>query len=319
MRAPRSTAHFLSYDVRPAKQSERRIILDLLKVGGDAGLPISDYRYVGMGANRFYDFLLIHKYLGIRNMVSLEHDPSMFKRAQFNVPYSFIEVRNEAASVFLGSDTSEDPSITWFDYDGGIGPRMTADISSLATKLKIGDFAFVTSYGGPPRLIEAFSSADRLAWLQDHMGPVAGVLSRDDCEEATFPRAVHKMLVASFQHAFATRRDGKFHLLLQVEYSDTTPMITVGGALLSEGQAVDMKKKLKKVVPFLSATPGDLYTIRSLHLTERERTLFDIAATRKQKRCREANVLRDLGFKDKEIESYRDLLRYLPRYVETIV
>ena len=80
----RSTASFISYDLRPSKQSERRILLDVLKIAGDCGLPISDYRYVGMGANRFYDFLLIHRYIGIRNMVSLEHDPIMYKRSIFN-------------------------------------------------------------------------------------------------------------------------------------------------------------------------------------------------------------------------------------------
>src|SRR4051794_25050618 len=93
MAKPRSTARFIPYDLRPAKQSERKILVDLLKTGGDIGLPIGDYRYVGMGANRFYDFLMLHKHLGICSMVSLEHDPKMFKRAAFNVPYNFIDVR----------------------------------------------------------------------------------------------------------------------------------------------------------------------------------------------------------------------------------
>ncbi len=62
----RSTARFISYDLRPAKQSERTILLDLLRLTSDSGLNITGYRYVGMGANRFYDFLLMHKYLGLK-------------------------------------------------------------------------------------------------------------------------------------------------------------------------------------------------------------------------------------------------------------
>ena len=113
----RSTANFISYDLRPAKQSERRMLLDLMQVAGDCGFPITDYRYVGMGANRFYDFLLIHKYLGVNKMISLEHDPIMYGRAMFNCPYSFIDVRKKSIAEFISGDSFSDKSLLWFDYD----------------------------------------------------------------------------------------------------------------------------------------------------------------------------------------------------------
>jgi hypothetical protein len=116
----RSTAKWISYDLRPAKQSERRILLDVLKTAGEAGLPLSGYRYVGMGAVRFYDFLLVHRYLGIDHMISLEHDNKMFKRAEFNVPFSFIEVRNCTSTTFIADDSYSEPTVAWFDYDGGL-------------------------------------------------------------------------------------------------------------------------------------------------------------------------------------------------------
>lgn len=319
MAAPRSSANFLSYDIRPAKQSERRIILDIIKTGGDCGLPISSYRYVGMGANRFYDFLLIHKYLGVSDMLSLEHDPKMYKRAEFNSPYSFIDVRNETTNGFINADCMAKPSILWFDYDGGLGLRMTNDISSLATKLKVGDFFFVTSYGGAPRVIDQANSTERLAWLQDNFLDLAGAVAREDCEEAAFPAAVFKVLTAALKNAFVMRRDAVFVPALQIEYADSVPMITVGGALLTEGQAHDFRAKMKRVVPFLSCDFANLYSIKSLHLTERERVVFDLAATKPRKGSKEHNKLKELGFKDKDLSAYKDLIRYLPRYVETIV
>jgi len=125
--------------------------------------------------------------------------------------------------------------------------------------------------------------------------------------------------MASFKNAFAARREGKFVPLLQVEYADTMTMVTVGGAFLANGTAVDMRGRLKKALPFLSSDKVELYQIRSFHLTERERALFDRAATGQKKRSRERNALRRLGFKDVDFDAYNDLIRYLPRYVETAV
>lgn len=315
----RSTASFISYDLRPAKQSERRILLDILKIAGDCGLPITEYRYVGMGANRFYDFLLIHKYLGITSMVSLEHDPIMFKRAVFNCPYSFVDVQEKTAADFIAADQFNIPSILWLDYDGGIGTRIVRDIASLSTKLKVGDFCFVTVFGGPPRALDRENSQARLVWFQDQLGDIALDVSLTDLERATFPNAVHKVLMAAFRNAFSVRRDGKFVPFLQITYADSLPMITVGGGLLADGQALSLKRRIKGVLPFLSTEQASLYEIKSLHLTERERVLFDKAATRPTKRSSERNQLKKLGFRDAEIAAYKDLIRYLPRYVETIV
>ncbi|MFO1403557.1 MAG: O-methyltransferase [Azonexus sp.] len=315
----RSSANFISYDLRPAKQSERRILLDLLKITGDSGLAISDYRYVGMGANRFYDFLLFHKYLGISKMVSLEHDESMFPRAKFNNPYKFINVLNKSSGEFIDSDEFTEPSILWLDYDGGLSPSMVQDISALSTKLKLGDFCFVTVFGGPPRHLERVNSVDRLAWFKDEIGDIAGEVQLADVENASFPNSICKVLVAAFQNAFAVRRDAEFSLFFQVKYSDSQTMVTIGGGLFAPEMATSISRRVKKLLPFLKVGEKKLYNIKSLHLTERERVLFDRAVTHKNRRSSERNTLLKLGFEEKDLVAYKDLIRYLPRYVETIV
>jgi hypothetical protein len=314
----RSTARFISYDLRPTKQSERGILVDLLKIGGDCGLPIRDYRYVGMGANRFYDFLLLHKYLGLTKMVSLEHDLDMFKRAKFNVPFSFIDVQDSTITAFLASDSFDRPEVFWFDYDGGIGPDIVGDIASVSTRLKIGDFCFVTVPGGPPRALDGKSDEERLTKLTESLNELAGNVRLEDVERASYPKAVHKVLTAAFQNGFAARHDGRFVPLLQVLYTDSQPMITVGGAFLADGQAMAYRSQVKASLPFLSTTSAQLYEIRSLHLTERERSLFDRAVTTTRPSA-ERNKLRRMGFKEAELAAYKELIRYLPRYVETIV
>lgn len=318
-RPTNSTAKFVSYDLRPSKQAERGILVDVLKVAGDCGLPIRDYRYVGMGANRFYDFVLLHKYLGVRDMVSLEHDPRMYERALFNVPYRFIDVRNIRVIDFLATDAPSCSEIIWLDYDGGIGPDIVSDIASAAMRAKVGDFCFVTVAGAPPRIMQNESDSNRLTIARDLMGDVASDVELQDMERSRFPSAVHKILMASFKNAFATRREAIFVPLLQIEYADSMPMVTVGGAFLAPGTATEIRTRLKKALPFLSYDREKLYEIRSFHLTERERALFDRAITSPKKRSSERNALKSLGFRDSDFDAYSDLIRYLPRYVETAV
>ena len=315
---PRSTANHLSYDLRPAKQTERMIIVDVLKSASDIGLPIRNYRYLGMGANRFYDFVLMHKYVGIKDMVSLEHDPKMYERAKFNVPFGFIDVQNKNVSTFVAADAYVQPTVAWLDYDGGVGPHIVRDITAIGVKTKVGDFLFLTVYGGPPRVLQEKNQEERLAWLQDNMGAVAGDVVFDDVENASFPDAVIKILRSALRNAFAARRDGYFSILMQVEYSDSSPMVTIGGAFLANGQAAPLKDKMKLHLPFLRPEQDKTYQIRSLHLTEREKALFDRATTKK-KTSSERKTARALGFRDKDFQAYEDLIRFLPRYVEAIV
>ena len=61
------------------------------------------------------------------------------------------------------------------------------------------------------------------------------------------------------------------------------------------------------------------YQIKKFDLTERERRLFDRAATATRSNAREIGELRRLGFEADELQRYRELLRYRPRYVETLL
>jgi hypothetical protein len=141
----RSTASFIAYDLRPAKQAERRILLDFLKCANEAGISVSDCRYVGMGGTKFYDFHLLHRFIGVCRMVSLERDPALHTRAVFNCPYDFIDVQPRTVADFLASDLDETPTVYWLDYDDGISAEITADIMSMGARIKVGSFAFVTA------------------------------------------------------------------------------------------------------------------------------------------------------------------------------
>jgi hypothetical protein len=312
-----SSANFISYDLRPAKQAERRILLDFLKCANEAGVTISDCRYVGMGGTMFYDFHLMHRFLGVNNMISLERDPDTHPRSEFNCPFDFIEVRNQTVAEFLAADDDEAKTIYWLDYDDGISSEIMADITTLGTRVKIGGFAFVTVYAHPPGVLEKLTNEARLEYFQENFGDFAIDLSITDMENTSFPKTVYDMLIATFKNAFAPRTDGRFEILLRIHYRDSVPMVTVGGAFCPSNGVSRLTKRVETDLPFLLRAPP--YRIRNLNLTERERVLFDLAVTKRRSNSRQSNSLRKLGFKSRDFAAYRDLIRFLPRYHESII
>lgn len=313
----RSSARSVTYDLRPAKQTERRIMLDLVSYAESCGLNTSDYRYVGMGANRFYDYLLLHRYLGLRKMVSLEHDEEMHRRAELNVPYDFIDVVNVSTTEFMAEDIYEGNTIYWFDYDDAVNQDILQDVLALATHVNPGDFVFVTVPGVHPRAIRKLSSTQRADWFAETFGDLAGGISMADCEDNSFFRSVHKLLCTSIVNAFAPV-DVVFSPLCQIVYNDGIRMVTVGGPCFTENDSDRIVERCRRELPFLETQDGRPYRIPNLSLTDRERFIFDRASTGR-KNSKEANVLRSIGFTDDQIQQYRELLRYVPRYVETIV
>ena len=317
--APQSTAKYVSYGLRPAKQCERKLMLETFRVAMECGFPIPDYRYVGMGGNRFYDFLLMHKTFGITRMVSLEHDRKMMPRAVFNNPYKFIEVLPVSSQDFIFSDEFTGPSIYWMDYDCRISQGIIDDIGSLGRKVTPGDFVFFTVCGDIPRRFDGVSGQRRLLDVREIFGDFANDLDVEDMENANFPSTVHQIMNKALQHTFVVRRDGTFQILFQVEYADGVNMITVGGVFSDSSKCGKLVKRLQERIPFLSTKPLTRYCIRRFDLTEKERDLFDRAATAKRLNAKELNELKRLRFRDRELESYRELLRYHPRYVETLL
>jgi len=311
-----SSAHFISYDLRPAKQAERRMLIDFLKCANES-FAVSGCRYVGMGGTRFYDFHLLHRFLGINHMVSLERDKDIFRRASFNCPYDFISVEPRSVSEFLAKDSDTSQTIFWLDYDDGLSPEIVADILSLGTKAQAGGFAFVTVTGEAPGVLRNASPVERLDYFQSNFSDFSLGLTEADMEDTEFRNTVSKILVSAFQNAFAARQDGELKPLFKVIYKDSMWMVTVGGCFCAPATTTSIARRMKKDLPFLLKDKP--YTIISLNITEAERLLFDMAVTKRRANSRQANLLKSMGFKQRHLDTYADLLRFLPRYSESII
>jgi len=94
----------INYMFRPKKQIERKILIELFqKIQNTLNINISEYRYIGLGSIYYYDFILFHKYLNIRDMVSLD-DKEDYNRFEFNKPFDFIIFKSMSTTSFLLND-----------------------------------------------------------------------------------------------------------------------------------------------------------------------------------------------------------------------
>src|SRR5689334_16559424 len=88
----------VAYDLRPAKQVERRMLLDCLQRLARVGFDLPDYQYTGFGSIHFVDFVMLHKLLGMRNLLSVEYSAAIEKRVEFNKPFGLINIEMKSIS-----------------------------------------------------------------------------------------------------------------------------------------------------------------------------------------------------------------------------
>ena len=106
----------INYLIRPAKQVERKLIIEALQCLGKK-YKIPNYTYVGMGSRYFVDFQMIHKLLGVKDMISFEMEEDKIKRFDFNLPYKFIDLQPGKSTAILPTIDWSKNLIIWLDYD----------------------------------------------------------------------------------------------------------------------------------------------------------------------------------------------------------
>jgi hypothetical protein len=184
----RSSAYKIQYDIRPAKQTERRILLDILKGSSEAGLDLSNYKYLGFGGFKFYDFEILFRHLGIKDMTSVEADKSLVPRCRFNKPFSFIELVQGSLSEYLDAAFFEKPLVAWLDYDSTLSRGVVDDIVTLSSKVPVGSFIFVTIDARMADGLRSLPSDQRIADLKEELQTFAVNPSTLDVEPNRFSR-----------------------------------------------------------------------------------------------------------------------------------
>lgn len=139
------------YHLRPNKYIERKIFIELLgKLS--AFHPSHHYAYISMGGKYLEDFKLIHEYLEIENLISIEKDEVTLGRQYFNKPLQLINCFQGSCTDFIrkfetyyGNIIKTHNVIFWLDFANARGRRnQIQDYETLVGKLAPFDIVKIT-------------------------------------------------------------------------------------------------------------------------------------------------------------------------------
>ena len=312
MTTPSRSYRQVFYDLRPAKQVERRMIMDALGRLMNGGIPIRDYQYTGLGSIYFFDFVLLYKILGMRRFLSVEYDTSITKRVAFNKPFEPIEIRmTSIGDVIPELDTSL-RHLVWLDYDDRLTNGVLLDASGAANHLSPESLLLVTVDVEPPS--DAATPEARAEYLRSEARAFLPYeFNTEWCIQSRYPATNLAIIANAITTGLAVRGVG-FHPLFKFTYADGHKMVTLGGmigdaAVESRIDACDWSEAwyLRR------NTHDDPYRIRVPRLTRRERLFLD------QHMPGEPGWRpRAFELSGQELADYREIHRFYPLYGELL-
>ena len=221
----------LDYSLRPAKAITRRMVVEALGRLGPLVDPRS-YRYVGMGSIYFRDFQLIHRQLGIDDMITVEGKANAEVRVRFNLPLACIRLMMGSTGEMLPQiPLGEKPHIVWLDYESRVDKAVLTDVDETVARCASGSVLLFTVNASRPKRKE------REGWLKE-----LGSDWPDPAELQSQPDYAlysYRVLRAQIDNALEARNAGVpehqrigFRQIFHLIHADGAQMLTIGGALV---------------------------------------------------------------------------------------
>ena len=317
-----SSANHVNFALRPNKAVERKLIFELLLRASEL-FPFNNARYVGFGSLWFVDFLLAHKLLGISELISIEGDPAIANRCNYNKPFGCVRVLHGESSVVLPDiDVGEKPAIIWLDYDTSIDGPALADLDLIVSRAPHGSFVFTTlnaHRGSLPKADEhgrEYSGYDGA--LKAAVGDLAPArLGKADVQVKNYPKTLANILFTHMDRAL--RKSGREGLSLlriaDVEYQDGSPMVTVGVAVVEEAHLAATAERIRGH-PFMEEDRASHLKIAVPPLTLKEKVALDQLLPSADPPTEEQ--VAELGFEMKleQISAYFRFYKHYPAFGE---
>ncbi|EJL22431.1 O-methyltransferase [Novosphingobium sp. AP12] len=316
MKPPSFTA--INYSLRPSKTIQRGLVFDGLRRLQDK-LQWRNAAYIGFGSIWFTDFILAHKILGIKRMVSIEQNLIGFRRARFNRPYRFVEVKRGTSDVVLPSLLGQarfvnTPTLLWLDYDCEVKESIVEELRAVVAEAKDDSVILVTvdtsekRYGANPRQI-----LERLAELFGSRS--TRHLTRSDVAGLQLSTTIGELLLTLLDNA--SRRASKpnpsiraFHL----PYQDKASMVTIGSVFPHEALTKEIRQSmLRRDWPGFVTEP-----IVAPHLTSKEVAVLQAAVPGRGNLTR--SDVRELGFdlEEEQLRAFEEHYRHYPTFAQIL-
>lgn len=314
MTAPTASYLQVFYDLRPAKQVERRMIIDVLQRLASVGFYIRDYQYTGLGSIYFVDFILFHRLLGLRKLLSVEYDTSITKRVKFNQPFGLVDIEMKPVGDVIPILDEALRHVLWLDYDRHLDSVLVADTSMAGFRLSPGSVLLITVDLKPPPSSE--DPKARMEYYREHAGTYfdAGWDAADFALSA-LPTTVSRILIKAIRNGMSGRPT-RFLSLFRFVYADGThPMLTVGGMVGTTSEERQLDPLDLSDAGFVrrdEASPP--YEIVVPRLTRKERLYLDQLMP-----CADGWTPPDFELSTDETNHYREIYRYYPWYAELLL
>jgi hypothetical protein len=327
--SPVSSSYRVQYDMRPAKQVERRMIIDAFQRLGAAGFPIVDYQYTGFGAIYFVDFVLLHKLLGLNKLLSLEQEVSLTSRMTFNRPFSCITIKMVPAASEIPNLSRDVRHIVWLDYDGVLRREFLSDIQSAITVLPAGSILLVTVDVEPPEDYDYRNVDPRFDGSKEVLGPRhwkhyyeyhassyldLGLSDADFGKSELILRST-QILKAAFTKSIVVRPDLQFLPMFNFAYKDSHSMLTMGGMIAGRTEKRQLRSSnIGETAYYRDDFDSPPFEIKVPRLTRKERVYLD-----REMPCVDGWVPKDFELDPDDVRHYRDIYRFLPAFVEIMI
>lgn len=239
----------IDYSIRRAKYAERRMLRDIFRRLAPFG-KIEDYQYIGLGSVWFSDFILFHRSLGIKSMVSIEKAVGSKERFENNRPFS-IDLKFGHTSQWLPRLDFSGKKVVWLDYDDALRPEIMRDARTVASKMESGSLLAITVRCSSARELDQYRSERADGDFSDSRSPSERFISTfsdldinediidADLEGYVFGRLSINLLHDQIDDVLAKRKPSNKGLIERIpicsfEYSDGTQMITTVMAFVGD-------------------------------------------------------------------------------------
>jgi hypothetical protein len=282
--------------------------------------PLSTYRYVGFGGIGFHDFTLFHQRLGITDMISLEGEPTIQDRIDFNRPYSCIRIKRDSSHIELPKLNWKKRTILWLDYDSPFDAKKLGDIALAAAALKSGSVLVVTLPADPgPIEVNVDMAAKRLNDLVSRLGKdkvpkdILGSALAKWGMAMVYRRIIQNEVEQALHNrngALSSEARTVYQQLFNFHYADGVKMVTAGGIFLDTADKRALRARHFKDLEFIRGS-DDPYMIETPLLTQREIRYLDERLPRSA-----PHVSRPDWIPEEERKKYGRVYRYFPSFSE---
>lgn len=312
------------YPIRPSKQVERKLFVEVLQRLADYGISVRDAIYVGLGSVFYVDFLLFHKYLYIDHMVCSENSGDD-DRMKFNLPYKFIDLRLSDISTLIPDIEEGRHYIIWLDFDQPLDRPMLDTIGGFVRRLSSGSIFIVTvdaqhrvdeevmlERGYTLRAYEDYVCREMNRELGRYIGRR---VARSDLSQNELPRVLVRAIEGKIQEVFSRRTAMEFLRIFNFKYADGAQMFTYGGIVCN----LSLKNGLSQVdwTHWDGVEIGrEPRNITVPPLTHKEKQWLDAHMRKKDRK-----VSRQMPFelKDSARDAYLRYYRHYPTYADSLL